>query len=227
LCESIEEIGFQKVNALVSDNAANMKGAWTLIKNKYPNICIYGCAGHGFNLLCKDITTKINVFQTILGDAKCVIQYFNNKHIPKAVLKSIQLDKNGKEIALLVPVETRWSSFCKSLESLIKNKDYLQMAVLDKRLIAQNVACIKKLVLNEDNFWCNVDRCFKVLKPIAVAINNLEGDTPSLAYIPLSFKNVKAEAERNLHYFNAREGRQILSFIESRMKTIVVTQFKI
>jgi hypothetical protein len=40
LCESIEEIGFQKVNALVSDNAANMKGAWTLIKNKYPNMCL-------------------------------------------------------------------------------------------------------------------------------------------------------------------------------------------
>lgn len=38
LNQTIQEVGEQKVFALCTDNAANMKAAWTKIRDKYPHI---------------------------------------------------------------------------------------------------------------------------------------------------------------------------------------------
>jgi hypothetical protein len=51
--EVIEEIGNDKVVALVSDNASNMRGAWTIIESKYPHIFANGCAAHVLTYLFK------------------------------------------------------------------------------------------------------------------------------------------------------------------------------
>ena len=42
IVEVIEEIGNDKVVALVSDNASNMLGAWLIIEDKYPHIFANG-----------------------------------------------------------------------------------------------------------------------------------------------------------------------------------------
>lgn len=51
----IQEIGEEKVTALVTDNAAVMKSSWVEIEEAYPMISAYGCSAHALNLLVKDI----------------------------------------------------------------------------------------------------------------------------------------------------------------------------
>ena len=55
IIELIENIGQEKVVAVVSDNASNMRGAWTIIEQKYPSIFANGCAAQVLNLLIQDL----------------------------------------------------------------------------------------------------------------------------------------------------------------------------
>ena len=51
----INDLGLKKVFALVTDNAVNMKAAWSKVEESYPHITPFGCAAHALNLLLKDI----------------------------------------------------------------------------------------------------------------------------------------------------------------------------
>lgn len=130
--EVIQEVGASKIYALVTDNAANMKAAWQMIKHKYVHITAYGCVAHGLNLLAKDIA-KLPSVATSISETKQIIQYFSNKHVPKHVFLNIQKERveTGRNISLKVPIETRWSTYFIALDSVLKNKEILQASVFD------------------------------------------------------------------------------------------------
>lgn len=67
LLEVIDEVGANKVLAVVTDNAANMKAAWTTITNTggYEHIHCYGCVAHGLHLLATDICKLDSVDQLL------------------------------------------------------------------------------------------------------------------------------------------------------------------
>ncbi|PKC56292.1 hypothetical protein RhiirA1_402241 [Rhizophagus irregularis] len=100
------EAGINKFVAVITDNANNMKAAWRILKEKYPNKIFLGCWTHGINLWVKDII-KHNWANEILNMAKKLSLYFRNHQIPLAALRRIQKDKYRKEIGLNLPVETR------------------------------------------------------------------------------------------------------------------------
>jgi hypothetical protein len=128
LSQAIDEIGQDKVRAVITDNAANMKLAWRLLKDKYPTLITYGCqthACHGLNLLIRDII-NLPLIKKVLGKCLKIIKFFTQKQLPRQWLKKVQLEKGGKEIALTKPVETRWGSHLASFESILKNREYLQ-----------------------------------------------------------------------------------------------------
>jgi hypothetical protein len=106
LGEVIEEVGVPKVEAVVTDNAYNIKSAWAKLKNKYPNLLTYGCMAHGLNLLLKDLFKKITTLSRCAAKSKDVIKFFLNKQLPRQILKEVQLKENNKEIALVVSVDT-------------------------------------------------------------------------------------------------------------------------
>ena len=68
----ILEIGINKVDALVTDKANNMKSAWYIIKDKYPNINTIGCAAHTLNLLFGDVT-KIESIANLVVTARNIV----------------------------------------------------------------------------------------------------------------------------------------------------------
>jgi hypothetical protein len=114
-----------KVRAVITDNAANMKLAWRLLKDKYPTLITYGCQAHGLNLLIRDII-NLPLIKKVLGKCMKIIKFFTQKQLPRQWLKNVQLEKGGKEIALTKPVETRWGSHLASFESILKNREHLQ-----------------------------------------------------------------------------------------------------
>ena len=65
----IEEVGANKVVSIVTDNAAPMKAAWTILDLKYPGLIINGCAAHTINLLVKDIC-KLDRMKYYLENAR-------------------------------------------------------------------------------------------------------------------------------------------------------------
>ncbi|XP_023313145.1 uncharacterized protein LOC111693179 [Anoplophora glabripennis] len=183
LSKAIEEVGSQKVDAVVTDNARNMKLAWSLLKEKHPHLVTYGCIAHGINLLLKDLYSLPSVSKCT-ASIKDIIKFFKNKHMAKQVLKEIHLTDNGnKEIALITYVETRWGSMVQSFVSVLKNKDFLQKAVLHKYIRPIVDARIRRYILDEDEFWPKVKFITEFTKPIADVIKALEGDTSLLSKV--------------------------------------------
>ena len=52
--KAVEELGPQKIMALCTDNASNMKKAWRLLQQKYSNLECYGCLAYGLNRIFAD-----------------------------------------------------------------------------------------------------------------------------------------------------------------------------
>ena len=56
--EIIEKIGSDKISAIVSDNAANVRNACAILQEKYPNIENVRCIAHAVNLIACDIVKE-------------------------------------------------------------------------------------------------------------------------------------------------------------------------
>ncbi|CAG8808643.1 1439_t:CDS:1, partial [Racocetra persica] len=53
--EIIQEIGIEKVVAIVTDNTPCMKAAWTILQNNYLQKIFLNCWAHKVNLWLKDL----------------------------------------------------------------------------------------------------------------------------------------------------------------------------
>ncbi|XP_028566721.2 zinc finger BED domain-containing protein 4-like [Podarcis muralis] len=187
LGEEIESAGPPRVQALVTDNTSSMRGAGEILKSTYPHLIVFVCSAHGLNLLAKDILSA-STMKTILAAGKAIVKVFNNHPIANQALKKLQKEKQGKENALLLPSETRWSSAIKCLESLLHTMNCLQHASTEEtvsQIIPQN---IRKQIL-DDVFWVKVQDAYNLLLPISEATKKLE-DAPILSYIPEMFRKL-------------------------------------
>jgi hypothetical protein len=104
LSTEIESVGASKVQAVVTDNASNMKLAWKLLKDKYPHLVTFGCLAHDLNLLAKDINNTESI-KNVIGICKIIINFSSNHHVANQPLKKIQKEKDGKESVLSLPMK--------------------------------------------------------------------------------------------------------------------------
>jgi hypothetical protein len=79
----INDLGPQKVFALVTDNAVKMKAAWSKVEELYPHITI-GCAAHTLNILLKDIMA-LKTMDTLYKRAKEMVRYVKGHQVIAAI----------------------------------------------------------------------------------------------------------------------------------------------
>ncbi|KAL1914977.1 uncharacterized protein VTP21DRAFT_7682 [Calcarisporiella thermophila] len=139
ISNTIRRIGPNKVKAVVTDNTATMKIAWSILEKEFSNLVCYGCALHATKLLLKDVL-NLPWTVTIVGEVKAIAKWFINHPIPYSILKKIQREKLGHEIALTLPVEARWLSYSKCLESILSSRTPLQTAALE--LTSSELRCL-------------------------------------------------------------------------------------
>lgn len=96
----INEIGPNKVYALCTDNAANMRLAWDLLREEFPSPIGYGCSAHGMSLYARDIA-KIPEIKAVTTNANIVLKWLKFKHLPHAILmKSVLRSSNESWLSL-------------------------------------------------------------------------------------------------------------------------------
>ncbi len=186
----INDLGPEKVCALVTDNAANMKVAWAHVKETYPHITTIGCAAHALNLLLKDIMA-LDTMNTLYETAKQVVKYVKGKQVASAIYLSKQKEKN-KSTTLKLPSITRWGGVVFMYDSLLKGKESLQEMAMSQT--APIESAIKRILL-DDVFWERVTSCLRILKPIAAAIAKIEADTAILSDVKYLFAELKEEIQ--------------------------------
>ncbi|MDO9013945.1 MAG: DUF domain-containing protein, partial [Polynucleobacter sp.] len=59
LIKAIRAVAPEKVCAIVTDNARNMRKAWKIVKREFPHIATIGCYAHGIQLFIGDVCKKV------------------------------------------------------------------------------------------------------------------------------------------------------------------------
>jgi hypothetical protein len=59
LISAIRTVGAEKVCAIVTDHASNMRKAWRIVKAEFPHIATIGCYAHGLQLFIGDVCNKV------------------------------------------------------------------------------------------------------------------------------------------------------------------------
>ncbi|GBC39217.2 zinc finger BED domain-containing protein 1-like [Rhizophagus irregularis DAOM 181602=DAOM 197198] len=168
IIQQIEAIGVQKFSAVIMDTASVMKSAWRRIEEKYSNVVCLGCNSHVINLLIGDVL-KINEIKPIVENSKMIVNYFKSHVQAAAKLKRIQGENYNKEIALVLPVLTRWGSHLSCFQSLQKSKTALEQTLMDPDICKKINNTVRNFVLSE-NFWDMLDTIIKFLEPIVIAL---------------------------------------------------------
>ena len=121
----IDEVGSEKIGAIVTDNASNMKSAWEFVQQKNPHIFCIGCLAHGLHLLCKDLVNKVEWIHDVAEKSGKIVRFFGSHHKPKYELEEQQQRRYGKKIALRLFAQTRWGTIHGMFHSLLASKEAL------------------------------------------------------------------------------------------------------
>jgi len=85
----IDEVGRHRVAGVVTDNAANMQGAWSLLKQRHPTLICNGCAAHTFNLLVKDVCQSPDI-ASVLESCRTITTFVKTRTAVVTRFKTIQ-----------------------------------------------------------------------------------------------------------------------------------------
>lgn len=148
-----------EIFGIVSDNANDM-----VKMGKMVGLIHTTCSSHIANLLAKDI-----VEHELVTSVTNVLKGFKSPDMERELLNT-----NGHRIVL--PCDTRWGSHKQSLESFLKNVQFMQR-LATKHFVKSNV----KKLLFDDEFIQNVREYLDILTPIAVLINKCQQRQFSIA----------------------------------------------
>jgi|GEM_PF-1010360 len=115
----VDEIGPEKLAAVVSDNAANACVARRILCKKYPYILNIKCMAHCINLITKDVCKHTFVTNTI-SKVGTIHQYFTMSHAPCQFLKDAISALNIKGGGLKSHTKTRWSTMWDCINSIVR-----------------------------------------------------------------------------------------------------------
>ena len=104
----------------MTDNAANMKAAWSKVEEYYPHITPIGCAAHALNLLLKEIMT-LKTMDTLYKRAKEMVRYVKGHQVIAAIYHTKQSETN-KSTTLKLPSNTCWGGVVIMFDGLLEGK---------------------------------------------------------------------------------------------------------
>jgi hypothetical protein len=174
----IEEVGRHNVVQIITDNAANCKGAGLLIESEYDNIFWTPCVVHTLNLALKSICkakvprnveeeivwTKLEFINSVRGDATTIKNFIINHGMRLSMLEKVS------HLKLLSIAETRFASFVCMLKRRVEVKMPLKQMVISEeweiyRDDDQISSFVHETVLN-DVWWGKVEFILKITTPI-------------------------------------------------------------
>lgn len=213
----IEKYGQEKFLVVIGDNAANMKAALNVVKDKFPHLVPLGCLAHLLNLLCSDILS-CNTMKTFIANAVEVVKTIKQSHVLSALFAEISAEKKPfkDRVSLKLPGRTRWGSHLFCLESLKSNKVILQTLVVSENARPYLKPEIKKRVLDDDVFWVRVNKVIELMNPIVHLITSFESNDPQIHRVVRKMNDLEEVLVNTLP----------TSPLQSAEEKVIMTKFK-
>lgn len=189
--EVIREVGHQNVVQIITDNAANCKGAGELIESEFPHIYWTPCVVHTLNLALKNICAPRNLGSNVETYEQC--SWINEVHGDAIQIKNFIMNHNMRlsmfqkysPLKLLSVADTRFASIIVMLKRFRLIKRGLQAMVISEEWASYReedmgkANFVKEKILNDD-WWDKVAYILDFTRPIYDMIRYCDTDKPCL-----------------------------------------------
>jgi len=179
IISAVAKIGPNLIMQVITDNAANCKGAWDLITKTYTHITCSGCAAHTLDLLLED-WGKVAWIGSIVTDANTVVKFITGHEGSRSLLRSHSPNKG-----LIKPGETRFGTNVIMIQRLVELKDELQEMVASRAYKAwiqnkgykdtSNAVC--ETILSQ-LFWSRCQMYLDLHNPVYELLRLVDGESP-------------------------------------------------
>ena len=215
----IDEVGRQNVVQIITDNAANCKGAGLLIEAEYDNIFWTPCVVHTLNLAMKSICepkvprepsdedlfvwNQLEFIHNVKYDATMIKNFIMNHGMRLSMFNEFS------HLKLLSITETRFASIVCMLKRFVEIKTALQhMVISDKWNIykddAPTAQVVKEKILS-DVWWGNVEYILRITNPIYEMIRLADTDTPCLHLIYEMWDSMIERVKKAIYQYEGLE----------------------
>lgn len=188
LIEIIEKVGSKNVVQVITDNAANCKGAGLIIEAKYNNIFWTPCVVHTLNLALKNICApksgedpELQWISDVAADVVQIKNFIMNHGMRLSMFNSFS------KIKFLAIADTRFASVIVMLKRFLLKDSLVQMVISDRwtayREDDQDKAGFVRGKLLDKTWWDNVKYIIAFTEPIYSMLRAADTDKSCLHLI--------------------------------------------
>jgi hypothetical protein len=210
--EIIDKIGPNKISAVVSDNASNVRNARQLIQQKYPNIESIRCIAHAINLIACDIV-KESFGDRLLKKVNILASFFKNSHQAGARLVQLIKEYEVSGGGIKMYCKTRWTTARESTNSIIRLESVLEEIVVKESSLLNDKV---KRILQSRNFFSDLRILSFVLEPLRKAVLALESRSVTLGDCFLGLVRLSAVLKKLPKTFNQNFRNHCISVMNER-----------
>lgn len=216
LAEVIENvvngIGADRISAIVSDNASNVRNARKIIQEKFPRIENIRCVAHAINLIACDIV-KEKFGDRLLRCVNVLATFFRNSHHAGSKLSQLIKEKGINGGGLKLYCKTRWTTASESVNSVINLEPALEAFVTNYHQSANEKITT---IIRSRNFFSDLRVLLFVLEPLRKAVLALESRSATLADCFLSLARLAAVLKKLPRSFNQAFRNHCIKVIKRR-----------
>ncbi|PKY60276.1 hypothetical protein RhiirA4_431097 [Rhizophagus irregularis] len=172
MLDVLEKIGPEKFSAIITDAESAMMVAKRQVAEKYPHILPMRCIAHHIQFISNDIYNHPWT-KKVLSDCQKIISFFKNSYPAGAALRDKIFHTFTTGGNLKTSTKTRWSTAWDCCESLLRNKNNIR-SVLEQEPQFFVRAITTKNLINDRQFWINVEQLRNLITPVKRAVKDVE-----------------------------------------------------
>lgn len=206
----VNEIGPQKVFAVVTDDAPDMQAAWALVEEAFPHVTAMGCTAHGLDQLARDVL-GLQTMRTLLKRAEQVVSLVRGSQMVAETYCLWQKAKN-KTGMLTLTGNAKGVSVVPFYTSLLEGKDSLQEIAISLSL---DVEASVRSTLQEAAFWQGLASTRNLLSHVASAIDYIKREDAVLSDVVKIFADLRERMSASLPstLLHSSEKEAVIEFI--------------
>ncbi|CAG8749340.1 1573_t:CDS:2, partial [Racocetra persica] len=214
MVEVLEKIGPEKFVAIVSNAESAMMAAKRQIATKYPHILPIRCIAHHIQLISSSIC-RLPHAQKVLSNCQTIISFFRNSYTAGAALREEIICSFTVGGYLKSTTKTRWSTAWDSCDSILRNETNIKSVLEQEPQIFDRANSAKNLI-NDRQFWIDVEQLRNILGPVKRAVKNVEFRTTLLADVFVELVKMAIAIQETSVLYNNQFRRDCIAIYNKR-----------
>ncbi len=213
----INEVGPQKVFAVVTDDAPEMMAAWTQVEEAFPHISAIGSTACGVQQLFDDVVAQPSM-QALCRRAEQVVRYVRERKMLADTFRCWQTTKlrnhadNGT-LTLALPISSDWTGVVNMFSSLLEGQISLRDMAVSPTL---DVEASIRAIVQDAAFWKGLSSSRNLLHLIGNYIDYMKRDDTTLSGVVDIFSQLRYHMGASLSgsVLNSAEQKAVIASLD-------------